>query len=77
MDDGSKQNRGLHLNVYAFDEVSVHYLILVLQKKYNLICSVHNHSKGKRIYIFEESMPCLRSIVLEHTVPSIYYKLGI
>lgn len=77
MDDGSKQNKGLHLNVYSFNEQSVYYLMEVLQTKYLITCSVHNHSKGKRIYIFEESMPHLRTIVLQYIVPSMYYKLGI
>jgi len=72
MDDGSKHNAGLHLNVYAFNDQSVDRLMQVLQTKYLLTCSVHNHAKGKRISIF--GAPTLRNIVLP--VPSMYYKLG-
>lgn len=78
IDDGSKQNKGLHLNVYAFDSGSVERLLLVLRNKYNLICSIHYHSgNSPRIYIFQKSIPTLRLIVQEYIHESIYYKLGI
>lgn len=66
----------MHLNTYAFDDESIDRLMLVLQVKYSLVCSVHNHKSGKRIYVFQHSMPVLRDIVIQHMVPSMYYKLG-
>lgn len=79
MDDGSRHNNGLHLNVYNFNSASVQLLLNVLGNKYNLKCSLHAHSAhgGKvRIYIFEESMLQLRSLVSPHMVPSMLYKIG-
>jgi hypothetical protein len=77
MDDGSKQNNGLHLNVYAFDEAGVQRLMETLQKKYSLTCTIHNHKMGLRIYIPQESMPTLRTIVKPYIIPSMLYKVGI
>jgi len=63
MDDGSIQNKGLHLNVYGFtlDEVvklksTLEKLFIPINrdtKKLDTIikCSIHNHKKGYRIYI--------------------------
>jgi LAGLIDADG DNA endonuclease family len=54
MVDDSKQNKGLHLSVYAFTPKEIKFLINVLENKFNLKCSIHQHSGigGKsRIYI--------------------------
>lgn len=77
IDDGSKQNKGLHLNVYAFDDASVERLLYTLRVKYSLVCSIHYHNNKPRIYIFEESIDKVRNITLKHFCPSIYYKLSI
>lgn len=78
MDDGSKQNKGLHLNVYAFNSESVERLLNVLRNKYSFICTIHYHSNNKpRIYIHEESIPALRKIVSNYFCSSMLYKLGI
>ena len=36
MDDGSLQNKGLHLSVYCFDSESVNRLLNVLQNKFKM-----------------------------------------
>lgn len=77
MDDGSKQNKGMHLNVYAFDQKGVSNLIETLSNKYGFVCSIHYHKSGPRIYIFEESIPALRDTISQYLVPSMYYKVGI
>jgi LAGLIDADG DNA endonuclease family len=51
MDDGSRQNDGLHLSVYSFDTESVDRLLKTLRDKFNLKCSIHKHDRGPRIYI--------------------------
>lgn len=78
IDDGSKQNKGIHLNVYSFDEQSIERLLDTLRTKYSLVCTVHYHKAhaGVRIYIYEESIPFLRAMISRHIVPSIYYKVG-
>lgn len=76
MDDGSRQNKGLHLSVYGFDSESVNRLLNVLQNKFNLKCSLHKHKRGLRIYILEESMPVLRSLVECYIIKSMAYKIG-
>lgn len=54
MGDGSRQNLGLHLSVYAFSPSEVELLINTLETKFLLKCTVHKLSTigGKaRIYI--------------------------
>lgn len=55
MDDGSIQNKGLHLNTYAFNLEEILKLKSTLENMFgdNLLkCSIHKHKKGYRIYIF-------------------------
>lgn len=78
MGDGSRQNRGLHLSVYAFTLNEVQLLINVLKTKFGIKCSIHKLSSigGKpRIYIWEESMIQLRSLVDDYIIPSMKYKI--
>jgi hypothetical protein len=55
MDDGSIQNKGLHLNVYGFSFDEVINLKNTLENLFlfkggSIIkCSIHNHKKGYRI----------------------------
>jgi hypothetical protein len=55
MDDGSLQNKGLHLSVYAFSYDNVLLLksilkILFLPDAF-IKCTIHNHKKCYRLYI--------------------------
>lgn len=77
MGDGSKHGVGLHLNVYCFSVEGVQLLMHTLTAKFGLTCTIHDHSKGPRIYVHAISMPHLRSLVLPHMVPSMHYKLGL
>jgi hypothetical protein len=77
MGDGSKQNEGLHLSVYAFSATDISLLIDALSNRYNLNCTIHQTERGSRIYVDKSSTILLRSIVLEHFVPSMRYKLGL
>jgi hypothetical protein len=77
MGDGSKQNEGLHLSVYAFSSSYIDLLVNALSNKYNLKCTIHSTNKGPRIYLDKASTNIIRTIVLPHIVPSMYYKLGI
>ena len=54
MDDGSLQNKGLHLNTYGFSNKDVLKLKSTLENMFGentLKCSIHKHKKGERIYI--------------------------
>jgi LAGLIDADG DNA endonuclease family len=67
MDDGSLQNKGLHLNTYGFTNQDILNLKITLENMFGentLKCSIHNHKKGERIYIWEESMELIRKIYL-------------
>ncbi|KAG2195740.1 hypothetical protein INT47_004844 [Mucor saturninus] len=77
MDDGSKQGKGIHLNVYAFSEEDIKRLTDTLSNKFGLKCSVHTPKNKPRIYLKAESMIQLRTIVKHHMHPSMYYKIDL
>ena len=79
MDDGSLQNKGLHLNTYGFKEEDVLLLKQNLENMFgenSLKCSIHKHKKGNRIYIFGESMDILRNNISVHMHEDMLYKLN-
>lgn len=79
MSDGSKQNLGLHLSVYAFTKEDVNLLIKVLELKFGLKCSIHNLSSigdKPRIYIWKDSMPLLKDTVSRYIIPEMKYKIN-
>lgn len=82
MDDGQYVARGgvtLCTDNYRFADVFA--LMLILEIKYGLVCSIHtkdyaNRSKKYyRIYISGKSLPKLRLLVAEFMHPSMMYKL--
>lgn len=77
MGDGSRQNEGIHLSVYAYSEIECELLLSVLSSKFNLKCSLHRHVKGPRIYIDKASTIIVRDLVKPYMVPSMLYKLGL
>lgn len=74
MCDGSLQGKGVHLSVYGFDMISVGHLLTALADM-GLVCTIHHHSAGPRIFIPSTYMPRLRELVVPHMVPSMMYKL--
>jgi len=79
MGDGSKQNLGLHLSVYAFTKEDVNLLIEVLELKFGLKCSIHNLSSisnKPRIYIWKESIPLLKDIASRYIISDMKYKIN-
>ena len=76
MDDGSMQNKGLHLNTYGFTDTDLDKLCKVLKIKFNLKISLHKHKKGKRIYIWENSLYCLKPHISKFFVKEMLYKIG-
>lgn len=75
MDDGSRQGKGLHLNMYAFSEEDIKRLADTLSNKFGLNCSVHTPKNKPKVYLKSESMIKLRTIVKHHMHPSMYYKI--
>jgi hypothetical protein len=79
MDDGSLQNKGLHLNTYGFAHEGVLSLKHNLEHMFgdnSLKCSIHKHNKGERIYIWEESMDCLRLNITQFMHRDMLYKIN-
>lgn len=84
MDDGSIQNKGLHLNVYGFtlNEVvnlknTLENLFIPINRGGAIIkCSIHNHKKGYRIYIWEESMLTVRNHIHKYMHKDMLYKIN-
>ena len=79
MDDGSLQNKGLHLNTYGFTHEGVLSLKHTLEHMFgasSLKCSIHKHNKWERIYIWEESMNCLRLNITQFMHRDMLYKIN-
>ena len=79
MDDGSLQNKGLHLNTYGFKEEDVLLLKQNLENMFgenSLKCSIHKHPKGQRIYIWEESMVLLKNNISKYMHKDMLYKIN-
>jgi len=93
MDNGSIQNKGLHLNTYAFAFKEVNILKELLENMFIdpkffcssltqtgpmvLKCSIHKHKKGYRIYIWEESMIIIKNHISQYMHKDMLYKIGI
>jgi LAGLIDADG DNA endonuclease family len=82
MDDGSLQNKGLHLNTYGFTNQDVLNLksslvnMFVPEAENTLKCSIHKHKKGERIYIWGESMDVNRHIISKFMHKNMLYKIN-
>lgn len=78
MDDGGKVGQGLKLSTNSFSYSDCNLLVEVLYKKFNVKASVQSTGVYNQynIYIWKESMPLLREIVLPYVHSSMKYKLG-
>ena len=79
MDDGSKAGSGLKLSTNCFTYLDCVLLTKVLYDNFNIKSTIQSAGKDNQyhIYIWKESMPLLREIVLPYVHPSMKYKLGI
>jgi ubiquinol-cytochrome c reductase cytochrome b subunit len=77
MDDGGKVNQGLKLSTNSYTYSECLFLVKVLSDNFNLKASVQSTgvSDQYQIYIWKESMPLLREIVLPYVHSSMKYKL--
>jgi len=79
MDDGSLQNKGLHLSVYAFSKEEVELLKNSLEYLFapqiNIKCTIHKHSKGYRLYIWQESLNLIRNRISSYMHKDMLYKI--
>jgi len=77
MGDGSAINRGLVLCTDSFTLEQVTLLLNVLVIKYEFECTLWNSNSNWRIYIKRNSIPKLKSIVINYMHPSMLYKLSV
>lgn len=79
MDDGSLQNKGLHLSTYSFSYEDVillqNTIINLFLPNFTVKCTIHNHQKGIRIYIWKESMDLIRNQIYEYMHKDMLYKI--
>ena len=77
MDDGVKLGQGLKLSTNSFSFSDCNFLVKVLYDNFKLKASVHSAGVVNQyiLYIWEDSMPLLREIVLPYVHPSMKYKL--
>jgi ubiquinol-cytochrome c reductase cytochrome b subunit len=77
MNDGTKSGTGLKLCTYSFSYSECLLLVKVLYDNFNLKASIHSAGLDNQynIYIWKESMPLLREIVLPYVHSSMKFKL--
>jgi len=79
MDDGSLQNKGLHLSVYAFSyeevELLKYTLELLFMPEFFIKCTLHNHKKGYRLYIWQESLNLVKNYIYQYMHKDMLYKI--
>ena len=77
MDDGCKIGQGLKLSTNSFSFSDCNFLVKVLYENFNLKATVQSAGVENKniIYIWKNSMPLLREIVLPYVHPSMKYKL--
>jgi len=78
-DDGGWTGSGVRIATNSFNLEEVQFLIEILKTNFNLNCTVQKiHIKDKySIYIKENSILKLRSLILPHLHESMFYKLGL
>ena len=79
MDDGSLQNKGLHLNTYGFTNEDILKLKKTLENMFgenSLKCTIHKHSKGYIIYIWEEGINLLINNISQYMHKDMLYKIN-
>ena len=77
MDDGSKVSKGLKLCTNSFSYSDCVLLVKSLNDKFSLKASIFSAGAPNQynIYIWKQSMPLLRNIVLPHIIPEMKYKI--
>jgi ubiquinol-cytochrome c reductase cytochrome b subunit len=78
MDDGGKVSSGLKLATNSFSYSDCLLLVKVLYDNFNIKASVQSAGKDNQyhIYIWKDSIPLLREIVLPYVHSSMKYKLS-
>lgn len=78
MDDGSKAGSGIKFCTNSFTYTDCMLLVKVLYENFKLKATVQSAgvSNQYHIYIFKESMPLLREIVIHYVHSSMKYKLN-
>nr|YP_010721229.1 LAGLIDADG homing endonuclease [Cyathus striatus]WDS46380.1 LAGLIDADG homing endonuclease [Cyathus striatus] len=79
MDDGGKVGSGFKFSTNSFSYSECLFLVKVLYENFNLKASVQSAGKENQyiIYVWKESLPLLREIVLPYVHSSMKYKLGL
>jgi ubiquinol-cytochrome c reductase cytochrome b subunit len=77
MDDGGKLGQGLKISTNSFSFSDCNFLVKVLFENFKIKASVQSAGSNNQyhIYVWKESMPLLREIVLPYVHPSMKYKL--
>ena len=78
-DDGTWKEPGIRIATNSFNLQELELLVLVLNNKFNLKCSIQffSNTKQYQLYIKKESIILVRNLTLPFFHKSMYYKLGL
>jgi hypothetical protein len=75
MDDGSADYAGLTIQTHSFTPPETRRLAAALRQRYGLRTGIRKNRGSWILYVFAESIPRLREIVIPHFLPELAYKL--
>jgi hypothetical protein len=76
MDDGYKSKNGFYLCTESFTLADNFRLSDIFKRKFKLECSIHKHSNGYRLYVFNKSKDQLWFLVKPYIIDHFYYKFN-
>jgi hypothetical protein len=78
-DDGCfcKTHHVVTLNTQGFTKEEVELLIIDLNNKWNLECTINKSKNGFLIRIPRKSLPILQGLLKDHMPPMMLYKIGL
>ena len=78
MDNGSRASAGVKINTKSFKKIELERIQKILNNKYSIPCTIKSAGVDNQyiLYFFKKSLPILSSVIKEHMVPSLYYKLN-
>jgi hypothetical protein len=77
MDDGYKSNNGFYFCTESYTLEDNLRLIKILKIKFGLMCGIHKHTNGHRLYVLSKSRDRLFTLIRPYMIDHFLYKITI
>lgn len=75
MDDGYKAGDGFYFSTESYTLSENHFLANLLQDKFGLVCGVHTHTNGHRLFVRSSSRVKFIELIKPNLLQMFNYKL--